>query len=98
MGLLVTCITKSGGNELEHIAHIEGAGWRYTVAQAIPRIRADATAFYTGKRHQRAVRASSHEGGGEYLRTTPDHVFSDNLLALPACSRGVVVASVAGNP
>lgn len=77
----VTCVKT---DTQKRTIQIGGVGWRYTVAEAMPLIRADPQRFYTvnaatgGKAYLIVV-------AGSYLRTEPDTTKKDNLDSLPAC-------------
>lgn len=77
--LQVTYITTIGTTH-EHITHIAGSGWRYSVADAIRRINARTDSFYT------SVGGRTADVGvvdGRYLRTYANGQWNDNLLSLP---------------
>ena len=86
----VTCITKSssqGGHE--HITHLgaKSGQWKWTREQVITSIEAKTNTFYvmdaSGKRADVGVVRPT--GQAPYVRTYADRVWTDNLLALPAC-------------
>ncbi|HAF09793.1 MAG TPA: DUF3892 domain-containing protein [Chloroflexi bacterium] len=83
----VTCINKRGDHYSPHerIQAIGGAGWKHLENDAIARIDRGSD-DYTVSRAGRTVRlvVATHQGR-RYLRTEPDGVSPDNLLALPEC-------------
>lgn len=83
----VTCINKRGDhyNPHERIQTIGGTGWKHLEDDAIGRIDRGSD-DYSVSRGGRTVRVivATHEGR-RYLKTEPDGVSPDNLLALPEC-------------
>jgi hypothetical protein len=88
----IQCISKSDrSNPHERITHIggvnaDGTRWRLSEEEAIAGIKQDKWRFWTsgGGKTAWVVIARSAQGH-EYLKTEPDRVQPDNLLALPQC-------------
>lgn len=80
----VTCIKKAGGAH-QHITHLGGATWQWTVAQVIDSIEAGTNTFYTFVGGKRAVVAIVNGANGNYLQTHADGSWNNNLLSLPTC-------------
>jgi hypothetical protein len=83
----VTCINKRGDHYSPHerIQAIGGAGWKHHEDDAIRRIDT-ASDSYTVTRAGRIVRVvTAVHLGRRYLKTEPDGIAPDNLLALPEC-------------
>lgn len=85
--VLVTCVDRGeNGSTEEGITHLGGPGWRWTRAQVIDSIEARTNTFYTfveGKRADIGVRQGPN---GKYVQTNADGRWTNNLLALNACS------------
>ncbi|MEB2311793.1 MAG: DUF3892 domain-containing protein [Polyangiaceae bacterium] len=81
----VTCITKTGSSH-EHITHLGGSTWKWPVADVIASIEAKTNTFFTLVGGKRANVGVVNGANGKYVRTHADGAWSDNLLALPACS------------
>jgi uncharacterized protein DUF3892 len=80
----VRCVNTLG-NTHEHITHLGGANWKWTLQQVVESIEQRTNTFHTlvnGKRADVGVVNGAH---GKYVRTYADGVWNDNLLALPAC-------------
>jgi hypothetical protein len=80
----VRCVNKTSTGH-EHITHLGGANWKWTVEQVVQSIEGKTNTFYTlvnGKRANVGVVQGAHR---KYVRTFADGVWNDNLLALPAC-------------
>ena len=84
----VTCINKQPrDNAYEGITHLGGNGWKWTRQQVIDSINEGTNTFHTlvdGNRGEIGVVNGSH---GQYLRTSADGKWNDNLLSLPECPR-----------
>jgi hypothetical protein len=83
----VSCVLKTGTNHesITHLGGVGGGGWCWTKQQVVDSINAKANTFYTSVNGVRAnigvVNATP-----PYVRTHADGTWTDNLLALPACS------------
>ena len=85
----VTCIRKPNPERShEHITHLGGSGWKWSVAQVIRSIEARDNTFFVidpGTRKRSDVMVVRPEGKKPYLRTHTDGTPNDNLLGLPPC-------------
>lgn len=83
---LVTCINKPDRNSThEHITHLGGYGWRWTVQEVITSIENGTNSFYTRDGSRRADIRVRTRNGKKYVQTYADGVWKDNLLALDTC-------------
>ena len=87
----VTCVQKTlSTGRYEHITHLGGPRWLWTVAQVIESIERRTNTFYvvddtSGKRAEVGVVKPSN--GRAHVRTYADGLWNDNLLSLPSCNR-----------
>jgi hypothetical protein len=81
----VRCVNK-GGNAHEHITHLGGADWKWTVQQVVDSIENGTNSFHTLVNGKRAEVGVVKGPFGKYVRTHADGSWNDNLLALPACA------------
>lgn len=88
MDLQVTCVNKPHRDSPhEHITHLGGNGWRWTLDEVIRRIENRTDTFYTyvgGKRAEVRVRTNPTTGR-KYVQTHADGYDNNNLLALDEC-------------
>ena len=82
----VTCVDRVGSAH-EHITHLGGASWKWTVQQVVASIENGTNTFYTLVGGKRADVGVVKGQSGKYVRTYADGYWNDNLLALPACAR-----------
>ena len=80
----VQCVDKRG-NAHEHITHLGGANWKWTVQRVVQSIDSGTNTFFTQVNGKRANVGVINGAQGKYVRTHADGVWTDNLLALPAC-------------
>lgn len=82
----ITCINKDDRyNAYERIRFIGGAGWKFSLDEAISYIEKSTYSFYTYVNgHTRNVIVASRNGV-KYLKTEADSDTPDNLLSLPEC-------------
>lgn len=82
----VTCITKPDRNSPhEHITHLGGRTWRWSVQDVITSIQSGTNAFYTYDGRRRADVRVRERNGRKFVQTQADGDWTDNLLALDAC-------------
>ncbi len=87
----IQCIRKSDRqNPHERIQAVgginpDGSRWRLTESEAIAGIRAGKWRFWTSGGGQSVWVMIAMHLGRPYLKTEPDGVQPDNLLALPEC-------------
>jgi hypothetical protein len=83
---LVTCIVKPDKNSPhEHITHLGGKSWCWTVQQVIASIEAETNTFYTDNGGKRADVLVRERNGRKYVQTYADGYWTNNLLSLEAC-------------
>jgi hypothetical protein len=72
-------------NDHPSITHLGGPGWRWTKAEVVASINAGTNTFYT---FVEGKRADLHvvKGNPPYVQTAADGKWTNNLLALPACT------------
>lgn len=80
----VRCVNKVGSSH-EHITHLGGEGWRWTVTQVVQAIENGTNTFFTNVNGRRAIVGVVQGARGKSVRTHADGIWNDNLLALPAC-------------
>lgn len=81
----VRCVNKVGERH-EHITHLGGDGWRWSISQVIQSIDNGTNTFFTLVNGRRANLGVVDGPRGKYVRTHADGIWNDNLLALPTCS------------
>jgi hypothetical protein len=82
----VTCVDKDSHYH-EGITHLGGSGWRETRAEVIRQLEGEACDYYTFEGGRRADVKVRNRDGAKYVQTQADGVWTDNLLALPACPK-----------
>lgn len=85
----ILCVDLSHtGHGHEHITHVGGSGWRWTVAEAVASIKAKTNTFYVLDQYGNRANVGVVEPAGRppYLRTYRDTVWTDNLLSLVSCA------------
>ena len=83
---LVTCVNKPDRNsQHEHITHLGGRTWRWTVQDVIASIESGSNTFYTDNGGKRADVLVRERNGRKYVQTQADGVWTNNLLALDTC-------------
>jgi Protein of unknown function (DUF3892) len=81
----VRCVNRSA-HACEHITHLGGEGWQWTVDQVVTSIEAGTNSFYTLVSGNRADVEVVQGPRRKYVRTRRDGTANDNLLALPSCA------------
>ena len=82
----VTCITKPDRNSShEHITHLGGRTWCWSVQEVITSIQNGTNTFYTYDGRKRADVRVRERNGRKFVQTQADGDWTDNLLALDAC-------------
>lgn len=85
--VLVSCITKvTHANPHEGITHLGGKDWYWRASCVIDSIEKKTNTFHTLAGGKKAYIAVVNGKNGKYLRTHADGQWSDNLLAMNACS------------
>jgi hypothetical protein len=83
---LVTCINKPDRNSThEHITHLGGNTWRWTVQEVIASIENGTNTFHTRDGNTRADIRVRTRNGRKFVQTYADGDWKDNLLALATC-------------
>ena len=83
----VSCVTKvKHDNPHEGITHLGGTNWYWRREAVIASIESKTNTFHTVVNGNRAYLGVVNGKNGKYLRTYADKVWTDNLLALTACS------------
>lgn len=82
----VTCVDKTSKTH-EGITHLGGAGWHWPAEKVITAIESREDTFFVLAGGRRAEVGVVKGERRKYLRTHADGQWSDNLLALPACSK-----------
>lgn len=81
----VRCVNTTGKTH-EHITHLGGDSWKWTVGQVIDSIERKTNSFFTLVNGKRALVGVVNGPNGKYVRTHADGYWNDNLLALPSCA------------
>jgi Protein of unknown function (DUF3892) len=82
----VTCVTKPDRNSPhEHITHLGGRTWHWTIQEVITSIQNGMNTFYTFDGRRRAEVRVRERNGRRFVQTQADGYWTDNLLALDAC-------------
>ena len=81
----VRCVATTGKTH-EHITHLGGDSWKWTVGQVIDSIERKTNSFFTLVNGKRATVGVVNGPSGKYVRTHADGYWNDNLLALPSCA------------
>ncbi len=83
----VACINKRQHyNPHERIEAIGGSGWKHLEDDAIRRIDTKTDSYSVTRAGQTVPLITAVHLGRKYLKTAPDGISPDNLLALPECS------------
>jgi hypothetical protein len=88
----ISCVNKRPRNDPhERISYLgginpDGTRWKTTLDRAIQGIEGGEWSFWTMGGGKRANVILALHNGHKYLKTVPDGVQPDNLLALPECS------------
>jgi hypothetical protein len=86
----ITCINKTNREDpharIQAVGGPGGGGWRLTVAQVIALIKGGDSFYVTVNGRTVDVIIAVHLGH-EYIKTVPDGIYPNNLLALPECPR-----------
>lgn len=82
----VTCVTKPNRNSPhEHITHLGGSGWTWSVQDVISSIENGTNTFYTNDGLKRANIEVRTRNGRKFVQTRADGDWTNNLLELNAC-------------
>lgn len=82
----VTCVNKPDRNSShEHITHLGGRTWRWTIQDVIASIENRTNTFYTDDGRKRAEVRVRERNGRKFVQTQADGDWTNNLLELDTC-------------